>query len=179
MSAKVIGASRGDWTKLRDWYRATLEFAYPRDVLAWQHTNLVEDFRLRRFFSYLPITALVLWFTLTLVLAVATHTSVADYPLAFFLPALPGYLLATSLVPSHWTIASDKQALAGRVYELTLGSESQMADLKVVARHLQDCIFRFRLIAPPVATLLQRLFRTPYEADSAQAVAKFRRRLLR
>lgn len=32
---------RGDWTKLRDWYRATLEFAYPRDVLAWQHTNLV------------------------------------------------------------------------------------------------------------------------------------------
>lgn len=112
-------------------------------------------------------------------LAVATHTSVADYLLAFFLPALPGYLLATSLVPSHWTIASDKQALAGRVYELTLGSESQMADLKVVARHLQDCIFRFRRSAPPVATMLQRLFRTPYEADSAEAVAKFRRRLLR
>ncbi|MEV6746548.1 S-4TM family putative pore-forming effector [Streptomyces sp. NPDC088251] len=166
------------------WYDPTHEVHHPYDIFIAQEQNLAWDARLRRRYSHLLATLVMLWaaigFVAGLVIADAT---LGDTLLSFFVPSLAAYQIAYEIWSGQRKVADERDRLTKVVNtELDNGHPGPVPDdewhrLRDVARDVQDGVLRTRLDITRVPEWFYKRFRDDDERDFGDTAERHRVRL--
>jgi hypothetical protein len=166
------------------WYDPTHEVHHPYDIFIAQEQNLAWDARLRRRYSHLLATLVMLWaaigFVAGLVIADAT---LGDTLLSFFVPSLAAYQIAYEIWSGQRKVADERDRLTKVVNtELDNGHPGPVPDdewhrLRNVARDVQDGVLRTRLDITRVPEWFYKRFRDDDERDFGDTAERHRVRL--
>jgi hypothetical protein len=147
--SRLHRAYRGDETYLRDYYEVP-HLPAPYDVLACQQQNLGWGARIRRRYAHVVLGGTALWAVLGVVFGVTAGLTVSQLLLQWYVPSLGALLLGLEIYRSQRDVATERErALAVVQARITatieLCGEAATAELLVLARQVQDLIFRSRL----------------------------------
>jgi hypothetical protein len=167
---EIGGASRKmmKLDKLRDWYPARIDRAWPASVIVCQRSSIVWARRQHHAYAYMLRTVAALWGVVGVFVAVAHGATLTDYLVTIVLPSLPALLDASELADRHLASAGDREALEQQV-DAVLGGD--FATQQTV-REIQDQLFSLRSESPIVATWFYRLVRSKFEQDMEYAAAQ-------
>ena len=162
----------GDREKLLDWYAVPAGAGYPYDIIFSQRTNIRWDSSLRRAYANTVLTGLIGLLLLLALICFVKGLSLGETGLAF-LSSIGAILLGAETVRSHRQHADGQHELKRQI-EATWAKavRNPRAVKKVELRGIQDCIYRFRTIAPPVPERFYWKNRDRYEQETQQAVVR-------
>jgi hypothetical protein len=163
------GAMKGV-DKVRDWYPATKEIAWPTSVLVCQRSNAVWARRQHAAYARAVGVAAWVWMIFGIVIAVIHHATLGEYLVTIALPSLPALLDASELSRGHAAAANRRQLLEDQTNALMRDASASGQQL----REVQDQLFNLRVGAPLVPEWFYNLIRPKYEEDmrySADRVA--------
>lgn len=182
LAAKVKAGSKADQYITNGWYDPTEGLEYPYDVLCTQEQNLVWDLRLRARFRRVLAVLGAIWTSIGFLVAL-TGTSMAQTLLVVFVPAAAAYDLGRERWRAQGEVIAERTRLA-RLVEGALSAgvpgpltEPKRAELRLLARQVQDGIFRTRSEFGRVPGLVYRLNRDKDEEQLAQVAEARRARL--
>jgi hypothetical protein len=141
--------SKADKRITDGWYDPTDGLEYPYDVLCTQEQNLLWDLRLRRRFRHALAALGAAWTLIGFVVALS-GTSMAETLLVVFVPAAAAYDLGRERWRTQRHVETERGRLAQVVgHALSTGTpgplaEAKRAELRLLARRVQDGIFRTR-----------------------------------
>lgn len=160
----------GDREKLLDWYAVPAGAGYPHDIILSQRTNIRWDSSLRRAYANTVLTGLIVLLLLLGGICFAKGLSLLETGLAF-LSSVGAILLGAETVRSHHQHADGQHELKRQI-EATWAKavRNPRAVKKVELRAIQDCIYRFRTVAPPVPERFYWKNRDRYEQETRLAV---------
>ncbi|QOC93303.1 S-4TM family putative pore-forming effector [Micromonospora craniellae] len=146
--SRLHRAYRGDETYLRDYYEVP-HLPRPYDVLACQQQNLGWGARIRRRYSHVVLGGTALWAVFGVVFGVTAGLTVSQLLLQWYVPSLGALLLGLEIYRSQRDVATEREhALAVVQARITATiercGEATTAELLVLARQVQDLVFRSR-----------------------------------
>jgi hypothetical protein len=175
MAPEVISAAAArfgaDTSKLVDWYGDTGTIPGKLAVLLDQRSNLVWDWRLRRWYAVYVVALICLCLALDVGIAIAAHLEVLQALEALFAPSAPAIVEGIRVARMHAEAATRKEELAR---DLQRHWEDGLRDLDSLApgasRQVQDCIFDLRKDAPVLPDWWYHWFRSRFNVDMMDAV---------
>ncbi|MGN9808197.1 S-4TM family putative pore-forming effector [Micromonospora sp. BQ11] len=174
--SRLHRAYRGDERYLVDYYEIP-PLPAPYDVLGCQQQNLAWGARVRRRYAYTVLGGSAAWSVAGVVLAVTVGLTVSQLLLQWFVPSLGALLLGLEIYRGQRDVAADRErALA--VMQSRITAAVQRADtvdvsteLLILARQIQDLIFRSRQVQARVPDWFFRRFHAADRLDFQAAMA--------
>lgn len=171
--AKQVKADSDDEARIRDgWYDDATGLEHPFDVLCAQEQNLRWDMRLRKRFKNTLLTLGIGWTALGVVVGLTTGTTVYQTFLVVFVPAAAAYALGRERFRVQQQVWRERDRLARIVGQVLANTPpghtptpDERADLRLLARRVQDGIFRTRAEFGRVPNLLYTRNRDRDEDD--------------
>jgi len=163
---------KGDRSKLLDWYTVPAGAGYPYDILLSQRTNIRWDSVLRQSYAGAVLACLIVLVLLLAGICLAKGLSLGESVLAF-LPSVGAILLGVETVRSHRQHANDQHGLKSQIETTWTKAVRNPRSVKTTdLRSIQDCIYRFRTLAPPVPEMFYWRNRDRYERETQLAVER-------
>jgi hypothetical protein len=163
---------KGDRAKLLDWYTVPTGAGYPYDILLSQRTNIRWDAALRRAYANSILAGVVALVILLLGIGALKGLSLGEFGLAI-LPSVAALILGAETVRSHRQHADGQLDLKRQIEAAWAKSiRSPRSVKKAELRAIQDCIYRFRTVAPPVPERFYWKNRDRYEQETREAVKR-------
>ena len=162
------GGGRGN--RLRDWYVDIGGIPQPYDILICQQQNLAWDARLRRRWATVMVAAVTVWVFIGIAVGYANAMTIQETLLRWFLPSLSALIYGIEGFLTQLDIAKERERVLGIVQEeidkacQTL-TRSQLAQLMIKAREVQDIVFVTRKQAARVPDWFYARFRDKDESD--------------
>jgi len=177
----VMNAKRkykGDLTELEDWYGKLNDIPHVIGVLVCQRSNLVWDWRLRRYFSWSIIVSLLVLIGLDISIGYYTGITTKDLILALILPSLPAIIIGVRESKEHFEIANAKEALEGRLSKLLDGAIDQHDQVdNTQLRQIQDKIYDLRKKAALIPDWWNDMLENQFEQDMQNSVDIYKERV--
>ena len=161
---KASGSMKGA-ARMRRWYPADKETAWPASVLLCQRANAVWARRQHVTYGRGIAAAAVAWLIIGIVIGVADSASLAEYLTTVALPSLPAFLDAAEMSRRHREAANKRQMLEGQTDALLRSGNATNRDL----REIQDQLFTLRLDEPLVPEWFYKLVKPNYDQDMRYA----------
>ncbi|MEH1031565.1 S-4TM family putative pore-forming effector [Micromonospora profundi] len=155
------GRIDNDWDEMPDFRR-------PFDVLARQLENLEWGARVRRRYANFIALVIATWTVAGAIVGVAGDFTVAEIVIGWYIPSLGGLLFGLESIRQQRSVAKERERV-GDYAEKQILQAAQHADpaldasLLVLARQLQDILYRTRSKAPRVPKY--PFYRLPYQRD--------------
>ena len=177
----IVSANRkykGERKKLENWYGDISNIPHSFAVLLCQRSNLVWDWRLRR---YLAWTILIFLLILTGVegsIAYYFNISSQVFFLGLFLPSISFIIIALRELKEHFEIADNKEKLEGQLTNLlnqfvdgdSIGSDND-------TRQIQDKIFELRKRAVLIPDWWYSILKIDFENDMQSSIDMYKEKL--
>lgn len=166
---------KGDAENLGAWYADTGNIPYPLDVLLCQRSNLVWDWRLRRYYALMFCIFVAVLFSSEIIAAVWTKLTFLDYLLALLIPSLAALLNGLEIAKAHFRLAEEEKAFEQKVSALWRSGLDNPRSITIEqCRDIQDRIYTLRSARPLVPDILYAWLRDKYEFDMQSAVAELK-----
>jgi hypothetical protein len=151
--------------KVRDWYPAHEDMAWPTSVLVCQRSNAVWARRQHRLYAYVLYGLAASWWLIGVIVAAVHGATLTEYLVTIALPSLPALLDAAEFARAHAADADKRQLLEDQTDALRRSGNATELDL----REIQDQLFSLRRGAPLVPGWFYKIVRGRFEADMRYA----------
>ncbi|MFI5835015.1 S-4TM family putative pore-forming effector [Micromonospora sp. NPDC051300] len=171
--SRLDRAFRGTERYLRDYYEIP-DLPAPYDVLACQQQSLGWGARLRRRYAHAVLAAVAAWAALGVVYGVLAGLTVGHLLLAWFVPSLGALLLGVEIYRGQRDVAVDRDRATAAVHDhitAAVRDPAAAAALPVVARQVQDLLFRTRCTQTRVPNWFFRRFHAADRIDFQSTMA--------
>ncbi|GAA4402344.1 hypothetical protein GCM10023153_31390 [Ornithinibacter aureus] len=165
------------------WYDNTDRVHYPLDVFISQEQNLNWDVRLRRRFRRFLILTGLCWVSLGVLVAVLADAKVAQTLMVAFVPAAAAFDLGRERWRVQQQVMDERSRLVLLVTDVLAHAQSgaihqaELTRLMVLARQVQDGIFRTRSQFGRVPGPVYAMFKNRDEAQMQDLAEEHRARL--
>jgi SMODS-associating 4TM effector domain len=169
---------RGDRVKLQNWYGDLSEMPHNLGVLVSQRSNLVWDWRLRKYFAWTIIISLLLLIGGDTSIAYNIEISKQDFILGLFLPSISAIIIGIRETKEHFEIASGKEKLEGQLTDLLDLAVSQKQNIdNQDLRQIQDKIFELRKKAALIPDWWYNMLKGEFEKDMQSSIDVYKEKL--
>ncbi len=164
--ANAARKHKGGIEKLRNWYGNLDGIPQNVSVLLCQRSNLVWDWRLRRYFAWTIIICLLILIGLETTIAYYTGISKQEFILGLFLPSISAIIIGVREIIAHFEIAYGKEKLEGQLTTLLDQIIAQKGDVNnQKLRQIQDKIFDLRKKAALIPDWWHNILKEEFEND--------------
>lgn len=161
---------RGRADMIQDYYEIPPELAYPFDVIGCQQHGLGWGSRVRTRYAYTVLTVVVTWAAAGVLVGALAELTVGELLLRWYVPSLGFFLLGIDVFRTLRSISRERDRTLRIVRDriAAVGPQPSPAaaeDLMILARQVQDVLFRTRSQAPRVPNWFFLPFRRGDRAD--------------
>lgn len=182
VSPEIIVNARGkykaDMSTLNNWYGDLNEIPKTMGILLCQRSNLVWDWRLRRYFGWKIIICLLFLIGLDFTIAYYTKITTKDFILGLFLPSLSAIIIGVHETKEHFEIANGKEKLEGQLTSLLdlIIEEQQTVGIKEL-RQIQDKIYELRKKVALIPDWWYNMLKGEFENDMQNSLNIYKEKI--
>lgn len=177
----IVNANRkykGERKKLENWYGDISNIPHSFAVLLCQRSNLVWDWRLRRYFAWTILIFLLILTGVDGSIAYYFNISSQVFFLGLFLPSISFIIIAIRELKEHFEIADNKEKLEGQLTNLLnqyVDRDSIVSDNDT--RQIQDKIFELRKKAALIPDWWYWILKIDFENDMQSSIDMYKEKL--
>ncbi|HEY4788138.1 MAG TPA: S-4TM family putative pore-forming effector [Bacteroidales bacterium] len=165
---------------LENWYGNLNEISHKTSILLCQRSNLVWDWRLRRYFAWTIIISLLLLIGIDIFIGYYIKVSFPDFILGMFLPSIPAFIMGIRETIEHFEIANNKEKLEVQItnlLDIAIDQNQNISDVDL--RQIQDKIFDLRKKGTLIPDWWYKWLKGEFEEDMQKSTEVYKERMIK